>query len=216
MTNVRGEVMTESQDQIKSEDELRSIYREPSEVARKKVLQALDQYCQQMIALSPFVCIATKAEDGSLDISPRGDPPGSIKILSPTQVLIPDRYGNNRLDSLTNLTHNPEISLLFLIPGVIETLRVKGVATIIANDERLETCAINGKVPATGILVDVQIAFLQCGKALKRSALWEHTYKIERTELASFGAILAEQTESESSADELDCSIDDAYKNKLY
>ena len=208
--------MTEPKANITSREELRSIYKEPSEVARKKVLIELDQHCQQMIALSPFVCVATKAEDGSLDVSPRGDPPGSVKVLSSSQILIPDRYGNNRLDSLTNLTHNSEISLLFLIPGVIETLRVKGVAKIIANDERLAACAINGKVPPTGILIEVQYAFLQCGKALKRSALWDDTYKIERAELASFGTILAEQTESEYSADELDCSIDEAYENKLY
>lgn len=204
--------MTEPKANITSREELRSIYKEQSVAARKKVLIALDQHRQPMITLSPFVCIATKAKDGSLDVSPRGEHPGSVKVLSPMQILIPQRSGNNRLNSLTNLTHNPGISQLFLIPGVIETVRVKGVAKIITNDERLEACEINGKVPPTEILIDVRNAFLRCGKALKRSALWENTYKIERAELASCGKILAEQTGSEYSADELDSSNDDAYE----
>lgn len=202
--------------QVVSKQDLRALYKEPSQMAKDKVLKKLDEHCQQMISLSPFVCLATTAADGSLDISPRGDPPGSVKILSPTELLIPDRAGNNRLDTLSNLSDKAEIGLLFLVPGVIETLRVSGLASIIKDDARLEMCALNGKVPPTGILVKVQRAFLQCGKALKRSALWEGAYAIKRSTLPSFGTMLADQTGTETSAAELDCSIDDAYQNKLY
>ena len=208
--------MSDSGNDICSEAELRALYKEPSQVAKDKVLEKLDEHCQKIISLSPFVCLTTRSPDGSLDISPRGDPPGFVKILSPTELLIPDRAGNNRLDTLSNLMVHPEIGLLFLVPGMIETLRVCGVASLIKGDSRLATCAVNRKVPPTGILIKVQRAFFQCGKALKRSALWEGDYQIDRTALPSFGAILAEQTGTKTTVSELDCSIDDAYRNKLY
>lgn len=208
--------MVESNEHINSEDQLRSLYAEPSQLSQQKDVEALDEHCQTMIAHSPFVCIATTAADGSLDISPRGDPPGSVKVLDPSHLLIPDRAGNNRLDTLSNLTTNPDIALFFIVPGVTETLRVSGTAKVIHDDPRLESCAINGKIPPTGILVNVQRACLQCGKALKRSALWDGTYQIDRTELPSFGTMLADQIGNGLSANDLDCSIDDAYKNKLY
>ena len=199
-----------------SKENLREVYNEPSQMAKDKVLKKLDKHCQQFISLSPFVCLATTAADGSLDVSPRGDPPGSVKILGANTLLIADRSGNNRLDTLSNLIVNPKIGLLFLVPGVIETLRVSGLASIIKDDSRLKECAVNGKVPPTGILIDVQQAFLQCGKALKRSALWDGTYQIDRSTLPSFGTMLADQTGTGTTASELDCSIDEAYENRLY
>ena len=208
--------MPESSNRIESEEDLRSFYREPSQIAKDKLLDHLDIHCQKMISLSPFVCLATTSADGSIDISPRGDPPGSVQVLNATQLLIPDRFGNNRIDTLSNLMHNPAIGLFFLVPGIIESLRVSGDARVITERALLESVAIQGKVPLTGILVDVKRAFLQCGKALKRSALWEGRYQIERSEMPSFGEILADQIDSDTSAAELDCSIDDAYKNKLY
>jgi len=208
--------MAESNEHINSEDQLRSLYAEASQLSQQKDVDTLDVHCQTMIAHSPFVCIATTAADGSLDISPRGDPPGSVKVLDPSHLLIPDRAGNNRLDTLSNLTKNPEVALFFIVPGVTETLRVSGTAKVIHDDPRLESCAINGKIPPTGILVNVQRACLQCGKALKRSALWDGTYQIDRTELPSFGKMLADQTNTGQTAEALDCAIDEAYKNKLY
>ena len=208
--------MPESYNRIESEEELRSFYREPSQIAKNKLLDHLDVHCQKMISLSPFVCLATTATDGSVDISPRGDPPGAVQVLDPTQLLIPDRYGNNRIDTLSNLMDNPAIGLFFLVPGMTESLRVSGNARVITDGALLESAAIQGKVPSAGILVDVKRAFLQCGKALKRSGLWEGTYQIDRSEVASFGEILADQTDSDMSAAELDCSIEDAYQNKLY
>ena len=201
---------------VTSTDQLRQLYDEPSLLSQQKFMAVLDEHCQSMVRLAPFVCIATSGEGGMLDISPRGDPPGSIQILDPSHLLIPDRRGNNRLDTLTNLTQNPEIALFFVVPGVLETLRISGRGQIIHDDPRLELCAIDGKVPVTGILVEVRKACLQCGKALKRSALWEGTYRVNRSELASFGKMLADQTSTGKTAEELDCSINEAYEERLY
>ena len=201
---------------IETTDELRQLYAEPSLLSQQKFMTALDEHCQAMVRLSPFVCIATCDADGSLDISPRGDPPGSIQILDPSLLLIPDRRGNNRLDTMSNLTANSEIALFFAVPGILESLRVSGRGRIIHDDPRLETCAINGQIPTAGILVEVQKACLQCGKALKRSALWEDTYRVKRSDLASFGTMLADQTETGLSPEELDCSINEAYVERLY
>ncbi|MCC7424557.1 MAG: pyridoxamine 5'-phosphate oxidase family protein [Planctomycetaceae bacterium] len=201
---------------VTSKEQLREFYGEPSLLSQQKFMERLDEHCQTMIRLSPFVCIATTAADGSLDVSPRGDPPGSFHVLDPSHLLIPDRRGNNKLDTMTNLTGNPEIALFFVVPGVLESLRVSGRAQIIHNDPRLERCAINGAVPKTGILVEVRKACLQCGKALKRSALWEGTYEVNRSDLPSFGKMLADQTHTGKTAEELDCSIDEAYRERLY
>ena len=202
--------------QVTNADQLRSFYDDPSLLSQQKFMDTLDTHCQTMMRLSPFVCIATCDTNGALDVSPRGDPPGSIQVLDASQILIPDRRGNNRLDTLTNLTGNPEIALFFIVPGIVETLRVSGRAQIIHDDPRLDRCAINGQVPVTGILVNVHKACLQCGKALKRSALWDDTYRVNRKDLPSFGKMLADQTDTGKTAQELDRSIDDAYENRLY
>ena len=117
---------------------------------------------------------------------------------------------------MTNVTQRQRVALLFLVPGVLETLRVTGSAEVIHNDPRLDACAINGQVPTVGMLVTVEKACLQCGKAVKRGGLWEDTYRISRSDLPSFGTMLAEQTETGQTAEELDQSIKDAYENRLY
>ena len=206
----------ESVNRIETADDLRDFYGEPSLLAQQKFMETLDEHCQAIITHSPFYCVATLNEDQSLDVSPRGDPPGSIAILDPGTLLLPDRKGNNRLDSITNVTERQRVALLFLVPGVLETLRVTGSAIVIHDDPRLDACAIDGKVPPSGMLVTVEKACLQCGKALKRSGLWEDTYRISRSDLPSFGTMLAEQTETGQTAEELDESIDDAYENRLY
>lgn len=208
--------MTDASNRIESREQLRQHYAEPSLLSQQKFMEALDEHCQTMIQLSPFVCLASCDENGSLDVSPRGDPPGSIKVLDEKHLLIPDRRGNNRLDTLTNLTTNPEIALYFVVPGVVESLRVSGVAQIIHDDPRLELCAMDGKTPTAGILVEVRKACLQCGKALVRSGLWEDTYRVDRKDLPSFGKMLADQTDTGQTAEELDCSIDEAYQKRLY
>ena len=207
---------TAASSRIETLDQLRALYREPSKLTLGKFLAELDEHCEAMIRHSSFVCLATSAADGSLDISPRGDPPGSVKVLDSKTLLMPDRTGNNKLDTLTNLTGNSEIAMIFMVPGIIETLRVSGRAQLIHNDPRLDACAINGRVPVSGILVDVRRACLQCGKSIIRSALWEDTYHVNRKELASFGKMLVDQTCSSMTAEQLDQAIQESYDQRLY
>ena len=201
---------------VETVNDLRGFYGEPSLLSEQKFMETLDEHCQAMIACSSFYCIATLNEDDSLDVSPRGDPPGSVAVLNPATLLLPDRRGNNRLDSLTNVTERQRVALLFLVPGVLETLRVTGSAEVIHDDPRLDACAINGQVPPAGMLVTVEKACLQCGKAVKRGGLWEENYRISRSDLPSFGTMLVEQTDTGQTAEELDESINDAYENRLY
>lgn len=196
--------------------ELRELYGSPSDLASRKSITRLDEHCRSFIALSPFLCLSTADTDGSADISPRGDAPGFVRVLDDNTLLIPDRLGNNRIDSLTNLIRNPHIGMLFLIPGVEETLRVNGVARIVLRSELLNQCAVGGKIPRTGILVTVREAFLQCAKALKRSRLWTDEYRIVRSQLASLGKMLVDQIGLATPVAELDERLEKAYREKLY
>jgi PPOX class probable FMN-dependent enzyme len=198
-----------------SEAELRALYAPPSDLSQRKSLKQLDEHCRHFIAKSPFLCIATSHANGPADISPRGDGAGFVRVLDATHVFIPDRLGNNRLDSLSNVISNPQVGLIFLLPGVDETLRVNGLGHVVTGGKLLEESAANGKVPRTGLLVEVHEAFLQCAKALKRSHLWSDVYRIARHEFPSLGKILADQIGGFDVA-ELDCRIESAYREKLY
>ncbi len=206
----------ESSSRIESEQQLREFYDDPSMLSQQKFLTELDCHCQALIARSSFVCVATRNRDGRLDISPRGDPPGSVVVLDHASLLLPDRRGNNRLDTLGNISDQPEIALLFLVPGVLETLRVMGTAELIYDDPRLDVCSIDGQIPRVGILVHVEQACLQCGKAVKRGRLWEESYRVPAGDLPSFGQMLADQTRTGQTVEELDQSIDEAYRKRLY
>ncbi|MAV35394.1 MAG: pyridoxamine 5'-phosphate oxidase [Planctomycetaceae bacterium] len=201
---------------VRTVEELRRQYDEPSSLSQQKFMPTLDRHCATLIDHAPFYCIATMHADGSLDISPRGDPPGSVVVLDPATLLLPDRRGNNRLDSISNATERPQVALLFMVPGVLETLRVSGSAEVIRDDPRLSSCELNGQVPHTGLLVRVSRVCLQCGKAVKRGQLWEETYRITRSELPSFGTMLADQTETGQTAAALDEAIEESYQNRLY
>lgn len=200
---------------VDDEAGLRTIYPEPTLRARRKCLPALDRHCRDFIALSPFLCLGTGTEAGA-DVSPRGDAPGFVQVLDDKTLFIPDRPGNNRLDSLANLVANPRVGLLFLIPGVDETLRVNGIATIVADEALRERCAVGGKLPKSGILVEVHEAYLHCGKALIRARLWRDDYKVERRRLPTLGQMISDQVRDGASAAEADARIEDAYKNALY
>ncbi|MEO8130861.1 MAG: pyridoxamine 5'-phosphate oxidase family protein [Bryobacteraceae bacterium] len=204
-----------SLDNIEGPDTLRQHYAPPLERAVLKSLRKLDQHCRLFIELSPFLCIGTQS-DGSADVAPRGDKPGFVHILDDKTLAIPDWPGNNRLDSLTNILSNPHVGLLFLVPGVDETLRVNGTAVIAANPELLARWDVNGKHPKSVLLVTVTEAFLHCGKALIRSKLWQDDYKVERTSLPSYGKMLKDQIEVCDTAEEIERSVADAYKTRLY
>ncbi len=176
---------------IGCEADLRARFKAPSELAIKKELDHLDHNCRKFIALSPFLCLATADRDG-IDNSPRGDVPGFALVLDERTLLIPDRPGNNRLDSLANIVRNPRVGLLFLIPGVTETLRVNGRARLVTRPQVLELFRVNGRAPAVVILVETEEVFLHCSKALIRSRLWQEDAKVDRKVLPSLGRMIAE------------------------
>jgi PPOX class probable FMN-dependent enzyme len=184
---------------ISSEADLRARFRAPSELAIRKQQDYLDGNCRRFIALSPFLCLATAGE-GGIDNSPRGDAPGFVEVQDDRTLLIPDRPGNNRLDSLANIIRNPQVGLLFLIPGVTETLRVNGRARIVTRPQMLERFAVNGRAPAVVILVETEEVFLHCSKALIRSRLWQEDAKVDRKVLPSLGRMIAEAADRNPAA----------------
>ena len=203
---------------IGSEADLRARYRAPSELAIKKQQGHLDHNCRRFIALSPFLCLATAGEKGT-DNSPRGDAPGFVEVVDEHTLLIPDRPGNNRLDSLANIVRNPQVGLLFLIPGVTETLRVNGRARIVTRPEILERFAVNGRAPASVILVETEEVFLHCSKALIRSRLWQEDAKVDRKVLPSLGRMIAEAADRNPAAAtvaDYDARIEKSIEEALY
>jgi hypothetical protein len=163
---------------------------EPAPLIREKIADRLNPLTRQFIERSPFVVVASGRPDGGLDVSPRGDPAGFVRILDERTLLLPDRPGNKLADTLTNLLADDRIALLFLIPGVNDTFRVNGRARIVDDPELLVASEVEGKVPQLGLLVQVEEAYTQCPKAFLRSELWNPERHIERSELPSQGEIL--------------------------
>jgi uncharacterized protein len=174
---------------VTNEAALRGLHHAPMSRATDKVLHVLDVHCRRVIALSPFCVIATQGAAGA-DVSPRGDPPGFVRVLDERTLLLPDRVGNNRLDGYVNLLANPRIGMLFLVPGMNETLRINGTARITDDARLLQPSAINGRAPKVGLVVSIEEAFLHCGKALVRSELWDGTRQIDRASLPSYAEML--------------------------
>ncbi|HEU0124567.1 MAG TPA: pyridoxamine 5'-phosphate oxidase family protein [Bryobacteraceae bacterium] len=200
---------------IRNREELREVYAAVLERARLKTLPRLDRHCQNFIALSPLLCLGTHGPDGG-DVTPRGDAPGFVHVLDDSTLAIPDWRGNNRLDSLENVLDNPKVGLLFFVPGVEETLRVNGTAEISVDPALLGRWMVNGNHPRSVLVVKVREAYLHCGKALIRSKLWQGTYQIPRNQLPSYGQMLKDQIEIADSAEEMQQSVEEAYKNRLY
>jgi uncharacterized protein len=191
---------------ISTETHLREILGSPSDLIVAKVADRLNGLTRQLVEHSPFVCVATCRPDGGLDISPRGDPPGFVRILDDRRLLIPERPGNRLADTLTNVLADPRIALLFVIPGVGDTFRVNGRATITDDAGLLAPSAVEGKPPKLGIVVEVEEAYTQCSKALLRSDLWNPDRHIERSDLPSSGAILRSLRDDAFDADAYDAA----------
>ena len=201
---------------ITSSAALAEIIGTPSQIAIKKQLSALDDHMISFIAQSPFLMLATAGPDGRCDVSPRGDGAGLVKVFDRHTLLLPERAGNRRADSLRNVIETGLAGLLFLIPGVPETLRVNGRAQVIRDEEVLGPLAVQGKVPLVGIAVEVEECFLQCGRALLRSGLWDHPEESAPADLPSFGQMLIDQTKLDNAtAESLDEQIQKAY-HSLY
>ena len=174
--------------------QLRSLYAQPAERAVRKQLSHLDVHCQRFIALSPLCVLATGGVDGGLlDASPRGGPPGFVKVVDGAHLLLPDAGGNNRLDSISNLLHDPRVGLLFLVPGVDETLRVNGVARLRDEADYINRFAGERQLPKLVIEVEVREAYLHCAKALMRSKLWSAEAQVPRSALPTLNQIIHDQ-----------------------
>jgi uncharacterized protein len=199
---------------LKDETELREILGEPSELVRKKIADRLNPLTRQFVERSPFAVVATGRPDGGLDVSPRGDPAGFVRILDERTLLLPDRPGNKLADSLTNLLADDRIAILFLIPGVNDTFRVNGRARIVDDPVLLADSAVEGKVPQLGVLVEVEEAYTQCPKALLRSELWNPERHIERSELPSSGDILRSTADPELDVDDYEDARAERYRRR--
>jgi PPOX class probable FMN-dependent enzyme len=202
-------------DTIEDPRQLREIYGAPNERSLKKELTRFDRHCRNFIALSPFLVIASSDPSGRCDASPKGDAPGFVRVVDDTTLLIPDRLGNNRIDTLGNLLARPGIGLIFFVPGINETLRVNGRAKVTTDPELLEPLAVGGKVPRSGILVAAEEIYFHCGKALIRSDLWNPDKRVARGSWPSLGRIIAEQVGG-MDPDEAERQTAESYRTRLY
>jgi len=186
---------------ITNEDQLRELYGWPKGRAKSKVLTQLEKHSKHFISLSPFLIMSTSNKEGQLDASPRGGEPGFVKVLDDSTLLFPDAKGNNRVDSLINLVENGQIGCLFLIPGIDETLRINGTATITTNPDFISLFTEERNPPKTCIKISVKEVFLHCAKALMRSKLWGNDFRQERPGFPTMGRMLNEQLGLEASTE---------------
>lgn len=200
---------------IKTVDELRGLYIAAKGRAVEKELDRLEKHARRIIELSPFLIIGTVGEDGLTDVSPRGEAPGFVQVLDDETVAIPDRPGNNRLDTLTNILHDPAVALIFLIPGVDEVLRINGHAEIRDDDELRQRFEIKGKLPATVLVVQVKQAYLHCPKAIMRAGLWDPSKHIDRKSLPTLGQMISDQIDATAPVESQDVMVK-RYESQLY
>ncbi|MGH2551431.1 MAG: pyridoxamine 5'-phosphate oxidase family protein [Thermomicrobiales bacterium] len=211
---------------IRDEAALREIFGQADGGAARKSIPFLDRHCRTFIGLAPFLCLGTFGASGRADVSPRGDQPGFVQVLDDCMLAIPDRPGNNRLDSLTNILGNPQVGMIFLIPGFEDTLRVNGKAILTRDPALLRGMAVNNREPKIAIKVAVEEAFLHCAKAFKRSRLWDPTAQVDRKTMPSLVRMIMEQiAEAETKQKPVlvdaevtayECEVEEDYRTNLY
>jgi PPOX class probable FMN-dependent enzyme len=194
---------------------LETLYGLPAGASVEKEVSYIHPHYRRMIEVSPFVVLATNGP-GGLDTSPRGDAAGFVTVEDEKTLLIPDRRGNNRVDSLRNIIADPHVALLFLIPGVGETLRVNGTAVISTAPSLLARFEMDGKLPRSVIMVSVDTVFFQCSRAIWRSKLWDPATQIDRKMLPSLGRMIADLSESRIDAETYDAGLYERLKSSLY
>ena len=193
-------------DVLSQETELRDIFGSPIARSQNKQIDRLDHHCRAIIGKCPFILLGTSDTSGRCDVSPKGDYPGFVQVLDDTTLAIPDLPGNNRLDTLINMINNPQVGLLFMIPGMNETLRVNGKVRLVRDNALLESMAYQGKLPKLAIVVDVQEVFTHCPKAFMRSKLWSQESQVERCELPTFAEMLRDH------ANLVECDVEELQK----
>lgn len=199
---------------IETVDELKALYGEPAEASLVKECAVITPEYRALIEASPFCVLATSGPEG-LDATPRGDPAGFVAVMDERTLVLPDRRGNNRLDSLLNVVRDPRVGLLFLVPGLGETLRVNGRARISADPALLERFPMDGKLPSTALVITVEAVYFQCARALHRSRLWDAARHRPRSELPSAGSML-KGAQASFDADGYDAGLAERQKATLY
>jgi PPOX class probable FMN-dependent enzyme len=201
---------------IISRERLRELNKHPSHLVSNKQIDHLDDICRRFIAASPFVVIASRGRDGRLDVSPKGDPAGFVKVLDDKTLAIPDRLGNNRLDTFENLLSCPDVGLIFIVPGNGDTLRVSGKGQIVRDSALQDSLAVNGKPPNLAMVITVEEAFLHCPKCIIRSRLWKPDQWPDLSDVPTLAeAMIAHGSLSESMT-EIEAVIENSNTKRLY
>jgi uncharacterized protein len=194
---------------VDTEDDLRRLVGFPSHIVLGKVQDHIDGHARAFIAACPMVIVSSADSRGRCDVSPRGDPPGFVKVLDGRTLLIPDRKGNRRADTMSNILENPHLGILFLVPGNDVTLRVSGRAGLTSDDAILGVCAVEGKRPALGVVVDVEELFFHCARAFRRSGLWDPARWPNRSGLSTYGTILVDHAAlTDRTAEQMDAELE--------
>ena len=201
---------------VSSKEELRAHYKAPHDRSVMKELRFLDAHARNFLSKSPFVLIGSQDGDGNADVTPKGDRPGFVAVLDDFTIAIPDRPGNNRLDTFENIVANPAVGLLFLIPGMNETLRINGEGRITADVGLRQQLAVDGRQPATVLVVKTKAVYMHCAKAFMRSELWNPDSWQPREDMPTLGAILRDQLALAQSVDELDKGLDESYAKSMW
>lgn len=200
---------------IRSEAQLRALIGEPAALTCAKVSDRMNAMTRLFVERSPFVCIATSDAEGNCDLSPRGDPVGFVRVLNERTLLIPERPGNRIADSLRNILANPRIGLLFFVPGITDTFRVNGRATITVDVALLAPCAVEDKLPLLGVLVDIDEAYTQCSKAFLRSQLWDPRRHVDPATMPTGGDIHRVIQGDQFDAEQYDRDRDERYLHRV-
>ncbi|WP_202081394.1 pyridoxamine 5'-phosphate oxidase family protein [Caldalkalibacillus salinus] len=204
-------------DIVHTEQELRTLVGEPSEKIKRKTVPILDEHCQSFIAKSPLLFISTADGNGRCDVSPRGDEPGFVHVYDEKHLMIPDRRGNKRMDTMRNILQNPHTGLVFVIPALGETLRINGKAYITKQTSLLEHMAVQGVTPKLGIIVEVEECFIHCAKAFKRANLWHHQVWPNQDDLPSIPKILSAHINlPDFTPQEVEAYLGESYTKRLY
>jgi uncharacterized protein len=201
---------------LKTAADLRSVYKQPSSGAANKDIGRIDNHCRWFIGLSPFLCIGTTGPDGLGDVSPRGGAPGFVHVLDERRLAMPDRPGNNRLDSLGNIAERPGVGLLFFIPGFEDVLRINGLAHLTTDPALMARFGVDEKPPRSGMVIEVKEAYLHCPKAVRRAGLWKPESLIDRAAWPSAGEIYRDQLALDLEAAVLDASLEKDARENLY
>jgi len=203
-------------DILQTEADLRAVYKRPSAGAAGKDIGRIDEHCRWFIGLSPFVCIGTTGAEGMGDVSPRGGEPGFVHVLDEGRLALPDRPGNNRLDSLCNIVERPGVGLLFFIPGFEDMLRINGLAHLTTDPELMARFTTESKPPRSVMVIEVKEAYLHCPKAVRRAGLWDPAARVDRGAWPSAGEIYRDQMAIETASAAIDAALEQDARDNLY